>query len=368
MPTPRPEMAVTSPAVERPGAKTRAVFCAGVSFSACSAVSEAGRPRLADQRVAVDAAAVVGDLDQDLVAGLARRDLERAGRAACRRRARSSGVSMPWSIALRTIWVSGSRIISIISRSSSTSPPSISRRTCLPRSARKVADHARQAGEQAVDPLHAGAGDARRASRRCRPRPARTPPRRRRRAARRAGGGRARCGRAPRRRRRSSSGRAGRPTGGSSGPICWRLGLGRGGGSSGCAGRGHAPVERGDQLLVVLAGQRFAGFERLDELADPVDHREHGADQRWCRRRGVPARTSASAPSAAWLSCSSRGRSKKPQLPFTVWTKRKISSSRSRSPRRAPPTRRSRPTGPAAMSRVSAMKSLIRSSMRPCER
>ena len=44
-----------------------------------------------------------------------------------------------------------------------------------------------------------------------------------------------------------------------------------------------------------------------------------------------PARTSASASSAAWLSASSRGNSKKPQLPFTVWTKRKMLSSRARS-------------------------------------
>ena len=47
--------------------------------------------------------------------------------------------------------------------------------------------------------------------------------------------------------------------------------------------------------------------------------------------RGVPARTSASTSSAAWLRRSSRGRSKKPQLPFTVWTKRKMLSSRARS-------------------------------------
>ena len=100
-------------------------------------------------------------------------------------------------------------------------------------------------------------------------------------------------------------------------------------GSSAIAARLLA--QRGDQRLVILAGQRFAGLERLDELADPVDHREHGADQRGVGGCGVPARTSASASSAAWLSCCSRGRSKKPQLPLTVWTKRKISSSRSRS-------------------------------------
>ena len=44
---------------------------------------------------------------------------------------------MPWSTALRMMWVSGSRIISIISRSSSTSPPSMSTSTCLPSSAER---------------------------------------------------------------------------------------------------------------------------------------------------------------------------------------------------------------------------------------
>jgi hypothetical protein len=50
---------------------------------------------------------------------------------------RSAGFSIPWSTALRMMCVSGSRIISIISRSSSTSPPSMSTSTCLPSSADK---------------------------------------------------------------------------------------------------------------------------------------------------------------------------------------------------------------------------------------
>ena len=41
---------------------------------------------------------------------------------------------MPWSMALRTMWISGSRIFSIISRSSSTSPPLVVKLTFLPMS------------------------------------------------------------------------------------------------------------------------------------------------------------------------------------------------------------------------------------------
>ena len=57
-----------------------------------------------------------------------------------------------------------------------------------------------------------------------------------------------------------------------------RFRLRRGGRLDGCAAAG-ALDKRGDQLRVVLARQRFPGLERLDELADPVDHGEHGVDQ-----------------------------------------------------------------------------------------
>ena len=79
---------------------------------------------------------------------------------------------------------------------------------------RQVADHARQRDEQILDPLHAGAGDRvahfgddRRTGARRRRRPAH-------RSGIRAGGGPARCAPAPCRTRRSSPGRAARPTGG----------------------------------------------------------------------------------------------------------------------------------------------------------
>ena len=45
---------------------------------------------------------------------------------------RLSGVSMPWSTVLRTMWVRGSLMASMRLLSSSVSLPSISRRTCLP--------------------------------------------------------------------------------------------------------------------------------------------------------------------------------------------------------------------------------------------
>src|SRR5436190_14366188 len=75
-----------------------------------------------------------------------------------------------------------------------------------------------------------------------------------------------------------------------------------------------------------------------------------------------PARQSASASSAAWLSASSRGKSKKPQLPFTVWTKRKMLSRRARSSGLASQATISPPSA-SSISRHSATKSAIRSSI-----
>ena len=77
-----------------------------------------------------------------------------------------------------------------------------------------------------------------------------------------------------------------------------------------------------------------------------------------------PSRTVASASSAAWLSRARRGRSRKPQLPFTVWTKRKIASNRARSAGSASHATIS-PDKASSVSRVSAMNSCSRSSMGP---
>ena len=77
-----------------------------------------------------------------------------------------------------------------------------------------------------------------------------------------------------------------------------------------------------------------------------------------------PARTADSASSAAWLSLARRGRSRKPQLPLTVCTNRKIASSRARSDGSASQAMIS-PDNASIVSRVSAMNSCSRSSMVP---
>ena len=73
---------------------------------------------------------------------------------------RASGVSMPWSTALRTRWVSGSLTASSSVLSSSVSLPSISRRTCLAALDAEVADDAGQLRPDVVDRLHARLHDA----------------------------------------------------------------------------------------------------------------------------------------------------------------------------------------------------------------
>src|SRR5690606_22453092 len=84
------------------------------------------------------------------------------------------------------------------------------------------------------------------------------------------------------------------------------------------------------------------------------------------RRSGTrrPARASDNASSAAWLRASSLGKSKKPQLPLTVWTKRKMVSSRARSVGSASQATIS-PESAASISRVSATNSASRSSIAP---
>ena len=120
--------------------------------------------------------------------------------------------------------------------------------------------------------------------------------------------------------------------------------------------------ERVDQRAVVAGRHVLAGLDRGDHLADAVDDGEHGADQRAVGRGGDRRGQSASASSAAWLSASSRGNSKKPQLPFTVWTKRKMLSSRARSSGCASQATISPPSA-SSISRHSATKSAIRSSI-----
>ena len=85
--------------------------------------------------LAVDAAAVVVDADQDAARLVAGRTASAGPAAACRRRLRCSGVSRPWSSALRTRCISGSAMRSTTDLSSSVSPPTISSATSLPSSA-----------------------------------------------------------------------------------------------------------------------------------------------------------------------------------------------------------------------------------------
>ena len=103
-PTPRPEMSDSERAVESPDWK--------MSCSASSSVEPVGvdalaAAALARTRVDVDAAAVVGDRDDHLGTELHRVEAHRAV-AGLPAASRSSGLSMPWSTALRTRWRSES--------------------------------------------------------------------------------------------------------------------------------------------------------------------------------------------------------------------------------------------------------------------
>ena len=228
---------------------------------------------------------------------------------------------------------------------------------------RQVADHARQADEQILDPLHAGAGDRVAHFGDDRRQPLERAVDRRRRLG-------------VSRSRRASSLRASTM---SETPLITRSSsstdrrMVRGAAILPCASATVAGDRRTARLrrpaasasisaLSSPAGHFLAGLDRGDHFADAVDDREHRADQRGHRRWRRPARTSASASSAAWLSASRRGNSKKPQLPLTVWTKRKIESRRARSSGSASQATISPPRA-SSISRHSATKSAIRSSI-----
>ena len=121
-------------------------------------VEDAGGDRFFDQPLAVDAAAVVLDVDQDLVARLARRDGQHA------------------DLALAGLQPLGRRLDAVIDRVADDVGQRIADHLdhfaieldvaaldidqhLLAELGRQVADHARQRDEQILDPLHAGAGD-----------------------------------------------------------------------------------------------------------------------------------------------------------------------------------------------------------------
>ena len=135
-PTPRPETLLTTSAVEKPGSKIRlrilsrpiALRSAAVMrpvAMALAAMRSSSSPRPSSEMTMLMVL-------PDWRAAMASSPISRLPPAR-----RADGGSIPWSMALRIRWVSGSRIVSIISRSSSTSPPSRSTITCLPSSAER---------------------------------------------------------------------------------------------------------------------------------------------------------------------------------------------------------------------------------------
>ena len=91
MPTPRPEMSETTRAVLKPGRKMKERICSALALGASSLADEALLQRLSQDCVAVQPAAVVGDLDADVVPVLVGAQADRprlrlARRAAVRRR------------------------------------------------------------------------------------------------------------------------------------------------------------------------------------------------------------------------------------------------------------------------------------------
>ena len=68
MPTPRPDTLVTLAAVEKPGAKMNLWICASVIFSRSASVASPFSTRLLLDALGIEAAAVVGDPDDDVAA------------------------------------------------------------------------------------------------------------------------------------------------------------------------------------------------------------------------------------------------------------------------------------------------------------
>ncbi len=230
---------------------------------------------------------------------------------------RSSGGSSPWSIALRTIWTSGSRIISIISRSSSTSLPSTCSVTDLPSSAAVSRTMRGKAENRAsifcmrvrvtVSRISATVSDSRSSA-------AST------------------VGSAPSSRsRRASSLRASTM---SDMPLIirssrstfrrtLRVGLREATGT--CAWVG---IDAPSSSAVISMSSPLSSSGTPASIASTISPiRSTIASTALTSSVSgtrLPSRTAASTSSAAWLSRASRGRSRKPQLPFTVCTKRKI--------------------------------------------
>jgi hypothetical protein len=234
---------------------------------------------LLGQARAVDAAAVVGDVDQDLVARLARRDAEQPDLALARLQPLGRLLDAMVDGVADDV---GQRIADHLDHLAvelDVAAVDVDQHL-LAEFGRQVTDHSRQADEQILDALHPRAGDRVAHFRDDPGKPLECPvdgdvgrilaqppgklvPRQHHvgdaahhpveqldRQADRARRGRGRVARLARHRRRGR-----------------RLGL---------AGR----AKRLDQVLVVAVGNAVAGLDRGDHLADPVDHPEHRTDQR----------------------------------------------------------------------------------------
>ena len=158
MPTPRPEMAVTVSRLDNPASNTSSTFCASSIAAICAWVYSPRFTALAHTATDVDPAPVVGDLDHDLVARLPRGDRQPPGIALARGPA-VGGCLQP--VVDRVADDVDQRIahhldhlaVQLDIRAVDL------QRDRLAQFARGIAHHPRQRGEQRLDLLHAGAGD-----------------------------------------------------------------------------------------------------------------------------------------------------------------------------------------------------------------
>ena len=158
IPTPRPEIAVTSLRGRQSGFENQGELLARAELRRVGLFDRSRGDCLFDQPLAVDPAAVVLDIDQDLVAGLARRnaqyaDFALAGLEPFRRRLDP--------VIHRVADDVGQRIADHLDHFAiefDVAALDIDQHL-LAEIGREIADHARQADEQIFDPLHASPGD-----------------------------------------------------------------------------------------------------------------------------------------------------------------------------------------------------------------
>ena len=158
MPTPRPEIDGDFLRRRKSRLEDQGELLARGERCGLGLVDQAGGDGFLDQPFAVDAAAVVGDVDQNLVARLARRDRQQA------------------DLALAGLEPLGRKLDAMVDRVADDVGQGIADHLdhfavqldvaavdidhhLLAELGGQVADHARQADEQILDPLHARPGD-----------------------------------------------------------------------------------------------------------------------------------------------------------------------------------------------------------------